>query len=295
MRRLILAGSLAVLATACVSKSEYDRQMEQVAAISAEKDSLLNEVVQTSQFIAEVSTELDKVRAGNATVAATGEMEAMSPAQQRAALTERVRGLTARLVESEERLNQSRRRVSSLSSNNTTMQKQLESYDSTLKSFQVLIDSQKAEIATLVDQVQSLTTANESLRVTNVALTAERDELTAQHSMLTAEQNTVYWVAGTKEELRRRGLIELRGGMLGIGKTAVPSRTLNASEFTAVDRTQLAELSLPNPGKTYRIISTNDVSGLDSPPVDGKFKGTLRIASPEIFWRPSRFLMLIEQ
>jgi hypothetical protein len=146
-----------------------------------------------------------------------------------------------------------------------------------------------------VDQVQSLTTANESLRVTNVALTAERDELSAQRSMLTTEQNTVYWVAGTKEELRRRGLIELRGGMLGIGRTPVPSRTLNASEFTAVDRTQLAELSLPNPAKSYRIITTNDISGLDSPPVDGKFKGTLRISAPEIFWRPSRFLMLIEQ
>jgi hypothetical protein len=295
MRRLILAGSLAVLATACVSKSEYDRQMEQVAAISAEKDSLLNEVVQTSRFIAEVSTELDKVRAGNATVAAKGEMEAMSPSQQRAALAERVRGLTVRLVESEERLAQSRRRVNALTANNATLQKQMESYDSTLKSFQTLIDSQKAEIATLVDQVQSLTTANESLRVTNVALTAERDDLTARASMLTSEQNTVYWVAGTRDELRRRGLIELRGGMLGIGRTAVPSRTLNASEFTAVDRTQLAELALPNPGKTYRIITTNDVSGLDSPPVDGKFKGTIKVAAPEIFWRPSRFLILIEQ
>lgn len=294
MRSLILAGSLALAATACVSKSEYDRQMEQVAAISAEKDSLLNEVVQTSQFIAEVSTELDKVRSGSATVAAKGEMEAMSPSQQRTALAERVRGLTDRLRESEERLAQSRRRVAGLTSNNATLQAQMVSFDSTIKSFQVLIDTQRAEIAALVEQVQSLTIANESLRVTNVALTQERDELSAVKTMLTTEQNTVYWVAGTKDELRRRGIIELRGGMLGIGRTPVPARTLDIADFTAMDRTAMSEIPLPDSTKTYRIITTNDVTGLDSAPTDGKFKGALRITSPEVFWRPSRFLVLIE-
>ena len=48
---------LALAATACVSKSEYDKQLEQVATISSEKDSLLKEVVATSQFIAEVNGE----------------------------------------------------------------------------------------------------------------------------------------------------------------------------------------------------------------------------------------------
>jgi len=64
MRKILVLASLALLTTACVSKSEYDRQMEAAAAVSAEKDSLLNEVVATSQFIAEVNTELDKVRSG---------------------------------------------------------------------------------------------------------------------------------------------------------------------------------------------------------------------------------------
>ena len=64
MKKLILVGALAILATGCVSKSEYDKQMEQVAAISSEKDSLLKEVVATSQFISEVNGELDKVKSG---------------------------------------------------------------------------------------------------------------------------------------------------------------------------------------------------------------------------------------
>ena len=124
MRKLLLVGSLAALTTACVSKSEYDRQMAEVASISAEKDSLLNEVVQTSQFIAQVNSEIDKVKSGKPVVAASGEMEAMSPTQARQALAERVKGLTDRLRESEERLAQSRRRVGQLTASSSTMEKQ---------------------------------------------------------------------------------------------------------------------------------------------------------------------------
>lgn len=295
MRSLILVGTLAVLTSGCVSKSEYDRQMEQMSTISAEKDSLLSEVVQTSQFIAEVNTELDRVRSGQAAVATPGEMEAMSPTQQRQALAERVKGLTDRLRESEERLAQSRRRVSQLSANNATMQAQMASFDSTIKSFQRLMDTQKAEIVALVDQVQTLTSENTALREANVALETQRAALSAEKSALTTEANTVYWVAGTRDELRRAGVIELRGGMLGIGRTAVPARNLDVADFTAADRTQLDRIVLPDSTRSYRIITTNDVTGLDSPPADGRFRGAVRIASAETFWRPTRFLVLIQQ
>ena len=294
MKKLILAGALAIVATGCVSKSEYDRQLEQVASISSEKDSLLKEVVATSQFIAEVNGELDKVKSGQPVVSASGEMEQMSPTQARQALAERVKGLTERLRESEERLAQSRRRVSQLTANNATMTAQMASFDSTIKQFQVIIDNQKAEIVALLDQVSILTSENMALRETNTALESERATLSADKAALTAEQNTVYWIAGKKDDLLKRGIIEQRGGMLGIGKTQVLARTLDAGAFTAVDRTQVSEITLPDPAKSYRIITTNDIAGLDSPPKDGKFKGTVKISQPEVFWRPSKFLVLVE-
>jgi hypothetical protein len=296
MKKILIAGALLVVAAGCVSKSEYDRQIEQVAAISAEKDSLLSEVVQTSQFIAEVNAEIDKVRSSRPVAAASGsEMETMTPTQRRAALAERVKGLTERLRESEERLAQSRRRVAQLTGDNATMQAQLAKFDSTIKSFEVLIANQKAEIVSLLDQVAVLTSENMALREANTALEVQRASLTAEKAALTTEQNTVYWVAGKKDDLLRRGIIEQRGGMLGIGKTQVVARTLDPTAFTAIDRTAVTELALPDPGKSYRIVSTNDVAGLDAPPADGRFKGTLKISDPETFWRTSKFLVLIEQ
>lgn len=295
MRKILIAGVLVLFATACVSKSEYDRQIEQVAAISAEKDSLLMEVVQNSDFIASVNSELDKVKNSKPVAKGAGEMETMSPTQRRAALAERVKGLTERLRESEERLAQSRRRVNSLTASSATMQAQLTAFDSTVKAFGVLIANQKAEIVALLDQVAVLTSENMALREANTSLETERVALTSEKTALTAEQNTVYWVAGKKDDLLRRGIIEQRGGMLGIGKTQVLARTLDATEFTAIDRTQVRELTLPEAGKTYKMVSSNDVAGVESPPTDGKFKGMVKIASPETFWRTSKFLVLIEQ
>lgn len=291
MRKILALTAVAVLATACVSKSEYDRQLAQAAALSAEKDSLLSEVVATSAFISEVNGEIDKVRSGQPVQSRDGEMETLSPAEARAQLVGRVQELTTRVRQAEERMAQSRRRIAALTAGNEDLTKR---FDSTVAAFQTLVDQQKQEIAGLVEQVTALTAQNAQLREQNTQLAAEGEALRSDRDALVVEQNTVYWVAGTQSDLIARGVIERRGGMLGIGRTTVISRTLDADEFTAADRRDLRELALPDPEKTYRIVSPNDLAGLEAAPADGKFKGTIRIADPTAFWRTSRFLVLVE-
>lgn len=291
MRKTLLLVAVAFVATACVSKSEYDRQLAQAAALSAEKDSLLSEVVATSQFITEVNGEIEKVRSGQPVAARDGEMESLSPTEARAQLLQRVTELTARVKDAEERMGQSRRRIAAMTAGNADLTRK---FDSTVAAFQTLVDNQKTEIVALVEQVTTLTAQNEQLREANTALVAEGETLRADKDALLAENNTVYWVAGRQDDLIRRGIIERRGGMLGIGRTSVLARTLAAEEFTEVDRRTMTEIALPDPAKSYRIISPNDMSGLDAAPADGKFKGAVRIANPETFWRPSRFLVLVE-
>lgn len=293
MRTTITITAVALLfsTTACVSKSEYDRQVQQSAALSAEKDSLLSEVVTTSQFIAEVNGEIDKVRTGQPVASRDNEMETLSPTEARAQLLTRVSELTARVKDAEERMAQSRRRVAALTAGDRAASAK---FDSTVVAFQQIVDNQKAEILALVDQVTALTAQNTQLREANQQLASETATLAADKDALMAENNTVYWVAGRRDDLLRRGIIEQRGGMLGIGRTSVLARTLDADEFTAINRTSSTALELPDASKSYRIISPNDMSGLEETPSDGRFKGAVRIASPETFWRPSRFLVLVE-
>ena len=298
---VLTLAAVAFVVTACdKSKDELEKTLAQVQQISSEKDSLLKDVMATSQFIAEVNTELAKVRsrtAGRPVQGQPGEMESnLSPAQQREAIKTRVAEITQRLNESEARLNASRNRVRDLTANNEALTTQLASYDSTIASFKTIIEGQKAEIATLTEQIGALQAENTGLKVEKATLTQEKAALTTEKQELIVEKNMVYYVIGTEDELVRKGIVTKQGGMLGIGKTTVPGAALNPADFTAVDRTQLMDIAFPKTDKAYRIISRQDFTALaTAPDKSNRIKGGLKITDAPKFWAPSKFLILMEQ
>lgn len=296
---VLVAGAFALIACDG-SKKQLEQTVAQMQTISAEKDSLLKDVMATSQFIAEVNTELARVRsrtAGKPVPGASGEIENnMSPAEQREAIKTKVAELTSRLDEAESRLAASRNRVRDLTASNAALASQMAAYDSTIASFRTIIDNQKTEIASLTEQVNALQVENVTLRQDKATLTQEKAALTETTATLTTEKNTVYYVIGTEDELFKKGIIVKQGGLLGLGKTAVPAATLDEAGFTAADRTQLAEIAFPKPDKAYRIVSRQDVAALaTAPDKSNRIKGGLRIVDAAKFWAPSKFLILMEQ
>jgi predicted nuclease with TOPRIM domain len=297
---LTLAVAVVALAACDRSKEQLEQTLAQVQQISAEKDSLLKDVMETSQFIADVNSELAKVRsrtAGRPVQGTAGEMESnLTPSQQREAIKARVAELTQRMNESESRLNASRNRVRDLTANNAQLATQLAGYDSTIASFRRIIDNQKVEIASLTEQVNALQAENVTLKQEKVVLTAQKDTLATEKAALTTEKNTVYYVIGTEDELFKKGIIAKQGGLFGLGKTAVPGAALNPADFTVVDRTQVMEIAFPKPDKAYKIVSRQDLSALaTAPDKSNRIKGGLRITDAEKFWGPSKFLILMEQ
>lgn len=297
---LTLAAVALVVAACDASKKELETTLAQVQQISSEKDSLLKDVMATAQFIAEVNTELAKVRsrtAGKPVQGQPGEMESnLSPAQQREAIKTRVAEITQRLNDSEARLNASRNRVRDLTANNEALTTQLASYDSTIASFKTIIENQKTEIATLTEQLGALQAENTGLKVEKATLTQEKAALTTEKQELIVEKNMVYYVIGTEDELVRKGIVTKQGGMLGLGKTTVPGAALNPADFTAVDRTQLMDIAFPKTDKAYRIISRQDFTALaTAPDKSNRIKGGLKITDAPKFWAPSKFLILMEQ
>jgi hypothetical protein len=298
MRKTFLVFAAAALAlTACDnSKAELQKQLEQVKLISAEKDSLLKDVMATSQFIADANTELAKVKdakAGKPVQGANGELSSPSPADQRAQLLTRIKSVTDRLNEAESRLAASRQRVAALSSDNKTLTAQLAQYDSTITAFKSIIENQKAEIATLNAQLNALQGENTVLKADKAQLTSEKETLTTEKSALTTERNTVYYVIGTKDELRKKGIIVKKGGILGVAATDIPATTLNPADFTSVDKTKTPEITLPKADKSYRILSRQDVTATEQP-AKGGYKGALKITNAEQFWAASKFLIIVQ-
>jgi hypothetical protein len=302
MKRVSMAMMVAALAIAACdrSKPELDKTLVQMQQISAEKDSLLKDVMQTSQFIADVNTQLATVKSRNAgkpVKGAAADAEAsLTPQQQRDAIKDKIKELTDRLNEAESRLGASRNRVKELTTNNAALTTQLASYDSTISAFKTIIDNQKTEIASLTDQLAALQTENAGLRADKAQLTTEKTQLAQDKSALTSERNTVYYVIGTKDELLKKKIIEQTGGTLGVGKTQVPARDLNPADFTAIDKSTVTQIAFPKPDKTYKVITRQDVSSLETAPDNsGRIKGGLKITNADKFWAASKFLIILEQ
>lgn len=299
MRRLIVLVATVALAACERSKPQLERTLKQVQQISAEKDSLLHDVMATSQFIADVNSDLAKVRSAGGVVPVAGKgtdlENSLTPDQQREAIRAKIAELAKRLVDNESHLAASRARVKSLTAGNVSLAAQLTAYDSTIAGFKSIIDNQKSQIEALTERVNTLQAENASLKQEKAQLAGEKLQLTENLAALISEANKVYIVIGTRDELVKRHVVELSGGFLGFGKTIVPVRDPDVSQFSVADRTTLTQISFPTE-KPYRIVSRQDVASLDTPPgADGRIKGGLRILNADKFWVASKFLIVVEQ
>jgi hypothetical protein len=298
MRKFLLIAGVVALAACNGSRRDMEKQLAEMQLISAQKDSLLRDVTETSAFIADLSKQVSTVRnvkAGRNTNG--GDLEDnLTPRQRRDQLLAQVEEITGRVNQAESRLNESRKRVTELTGMDAEKSKRLAEFDSTLASYKQIVENQKTQVASLTEQVEALTTENTRLKADNAQLVANTESLTTERDHLTTERNTVYYVVASKKSLMDRHVIEKSGGFLGLGGTPVVAREIDRNQFVEGDKTSLWEIPLPDSTKEYRIVSRQDLAALEIPPdKGGAIKGSLRIRDPEAFWAASKYLVVIEK
>jgi len=283
----VLALGIAALA-ACGPSEEVQRQLAELQTVSAEKDSLLAQVSDNARIMSDIGAELAKA-SSPANVAGTQEGGKPDPA----AIMEQIQGLTTRLNESEARLIESQKRVQSLTRTTKNQETRLAEFDQTISNLHTTIENQKQTILSLTEQVTNL-------QEENVTLVARNTALEETVTDLATKGNTVYYVVGTKDELLQKGIVTEEGGSRVLfvfgkrGKTLVPGRDIDLSQLTAVDQRELTTITLPEPDKDYRIVSTQDATALATPPnEDGKIRGELQITDPDRFWAQSKVLIVV--
>lgn len=291
MRRIPLPLLAVVLAAACEQgpSPEMQAQLAEITSLSAEKDSLLRQVAQNARLMSEISAQLVTVADQEQLARVAGEAE--SPvAASRDSLRVMVTDVTARLEDLETRLSESQRRVRSLSRTSDSARAE---FASAVADLQATIDNQKSTIGFLAARV-------ETLQAENVQLATEKAALADTVEQLEVTQNTAYYIVGSKEELIARGIVTEEGGSRVLfifgraGKTLVPARELDPEFFTPIDVRETTEIVLPDSTADYRIASRQNVAFLEDPPdKEGKVHGVLRITSPEEFWLPSKFLIIV--
>lgn len=275
----------------------FRAQIEELQLVSATKDSLYADLAETTRLIADINTELATVRSDSRAMSAVVSPESpLSASSERAAVLARVRELTQRVRQSEQNLRATRQRLAALTEDSDAMRTQLAIFETTITDLNQMLEGQKATIAGLESELGAL-------REQNVQLASEVETLTDTVADLTTRENTVYYVIGTRDELKDKGIIQETGGgrwllFTRTGETLIPAPNLTPDGFTEVDRRMMTEIPLPDPEKTYQIVSTQNLDYIDATAVRDakgrKIRGHLRINSPENFWAPSKYLILVQ-
>jgi hypothetical protein len=259
------------------------RQLREVT-LAAERDSLVMEVAANGKLLADIQTELAKVEPKPAPGAPESAALEVTKDQREFALS-RVRQIIGRLQAAETQLAASEGRARRLTRSVDSLNAENTEAKSTISDLVTVLGTQRQTITTLTAQMEGLTTQN-------LVLADSVYHLTDDH-------NTAFYVVGTRAELLAKGVIVEDGhrAIPLIGRRGVqPARELPLGAFTSIDRTATREIPLPRGDRSYTIVSRQDPSHLASS-VDGKgrVKGSLAIASPEQFWEPSRYLIVVER
>jgi hypothetical protein len=287
---------LAVVASTGCNQGELKKALAESKAAEAQKDSLLTEVLETTQFVTDINGELAKAKSISVKTAGTdpGVPGSKRDREERKAALERVQQVIARLNESETKLSATEARAKSSRQRNTRLLAQIASFKKTIEDLRTTAEQQKtdyeAQLADKNTQIATLASRVDTLNTVKAALT---DTV----SNLTSYKNTVYYAVGTKDELIKKGVITKEGSkFLVFGGTRLePARNLNPEAFTAIDKTQNTSIALPRTDKKYKIISRQSPTYLGSGVTDdGKVKGTVEIAHPEEFWSASKYLILVQ-
>jgi len=273
--KFLLVGAVFALA-ACGTSAETERKLAELETANAQKDSLMQEVAISSRLISDVNAELAKAKIRNNRLHVSSESPA---AASNDTLIAKLRYVVARVQQTEGALTESRERIKSLTTLSDSLRATL---DSTVGNLQTVIASQKTTIDLLTDRVNALTEENVALK----------DSLA-----------TGYYVIGTRDELKKKGILTEQGGgrvlfiLWRTGKTLQPARNLDPRLFTAIDTRQVTQIPLPSARADYRVASLQDLSYVAEENHDNKFTGvpSLTITSPVDFWRNSKFLVIIRE
>jgi hypothetical protein len=299
MRYAGLLFLLAVSVTGCDRRhAELTKALAEAQAAEAQKDTLLTEVLETTQFVSDLNSELAKAK--TITISADGADPGIPGAQldreTRKATLERIQQVIERLNESEAKLTATETRAKNAKVRNARLLAQISTYKRTIEDLKTAAEQQRAENEAIIagqrTQIALLTGRLDTLGQETVILMGSIRNLTSY-------KNTVYYVAGTKHELIEKGVVTKEGSKFLIfgGTRLEPARNLNHAAFTRIDKTQTLSIPLPRTDKKYKIVSRQSPAYLTGAVTEkGEVTGgVVEIHSPEEFWATSKYLILVQK
>jgi len=172
----------------------------------------------------------------------------------------------------------------------------LKSYEKRLQALNETIQSQNAEIAELKKMVEdkntSLADLNTKIGNMDSEMKKQTDTISYKQTQIvekTNKLNTAHVVLGTFKELKKEGILDRKGGILGIGSSKDIKGNFDPKYFTELDIRQTK--TIPVNAKKAVVLSEHPDSSYKLVEENGQI-AYLQIENPEEFWRISKYAVI---
>jgi predicted RNase H-like nuclease (RuvC/YqgF family) len=189
-------------------------------------------------------------------------------------LNESIRRSKDMIQQLEDRLNDKDVQVASLERIVSNLKRTVAEREGTIATLTARVNTLAAEVVTLQANVE---TGRQQIAQQEVVIEDKRREI-----------STVYYVLGTKKQLKDLGVVKDSGGVVGIGKTTKLTGQFPEQSFANVDTDVVT--TIPVPGKEPTVLSGQSSMSYQIVPV-GPEMSELRITDPEEF-RKVRYLVI---
>ncbi len=184
-------------------------------------------------------------------------------------------------------LKENRKRIGSLQARMKKFNMQIASLDSLVANLRSSLQEREQSIAMLETKVQGLETS-----------VAEKTKVIQDHELTIDDQqhklNTAFYVVGTRDELKKKGIITDEGGFLWglLGSTTIMANDVDPTEFTPIDKTK--DQTIHVKGKIEEILPRRKDSAFATAETDGDNSSDLTIMSPDKFWQSNYLVIVVD-
>lgn len=254
-------------------------QLEAERARWLEEDSLRNAFMQQySETITEVYDNLERIRKREGfLIKASKDVEEQNKTPLKEKMLANIESIDTYLKSSKQKLATLRKKLQSSEGRITALNDLVENLSKT-------VEEKEKHIMELKDQIEQMT-----VKVTEAEWQLqEKEEIIEQQ---TRQLYTVYYIIGTEDELKEKGIIEEKGGLLGLRKTKRLAAGFDEDDFISADMSEINTIAINANARKVKVISPHDPNSYHLVKAENN-DTVLEIIDPQKFWK-IKYLVII--
>ncbi|MCB5259927.1 MAG: hypothetical protein PHY41_05410 [Candidatus Cloacimonetes bacterium] len=215
-----------------------------------------------------------------------GEIPGTSPADRRGQIISSIANMR-------EQIEADKKKISQLEAQLASSRTQLRGVQQMVDRLKASLEEKETIMAELQERMGILNETIEEERRQSQMEIAEREQTIAEREqdLIDAERqaNTIYYVVGTRKELLEQGIIDRRGGILGIGRVTTVNKELATEKFTEINLSDEDQITFAATKKGYSILSNHIATTYNIEKLEEEY--VLTVTDKENF-RKQKFLVI---